>query len=145
MRAMGSASDTGALKDMFHDYRARLDRIQQSLSAPAGCHGAVFAFNGRILGADIFDKPSTLVKLWPKMINSYALDVVNDRKNTSRRIEPQAVHEWLKSATAAKENIFDSPGLGRDVRIEGEAVIGAALIVGDSPVHLHLLPPISDS
>lgn len=145
MRAMGSTSDTGALKDMFQDYRARLDQIQQSLSAPAGCHGAVFAFNGKILGADIFDKPSTLVKLWPKMINSYALDVVNDQKNTSHLIEPQSVREWLKSATTATENIFDSPGVGQDVRIESEAVIGAALVVGGSSVHLHLLPAVSDS
>jgi hypothetical protein len=145
MQAVGSASDTGALKDMFQDYRARLNQIQESLSAPAGCHGAVFAFSGKILGADLFDKPSTLVKLWPKMISCYALDVVDGQKNTSHPMEPQSVREWLKSATVAKENIFDSPGVGQDVRIEGESVIGGALVVGDSPVHLHLLPIVSDS
>jgi hypothetical protein len=145
LRAMGSTSDTGALKDMFEDYRTRLTQIQQTLSAPAGCHGALFAFNSRILGADLFDKPSTLVKLWPKMIKSYAADILDKQKSTSHPMEPQSVGEWLKSATAAKENIFDSPGVGQDVRIEGEAVIGAALVVGDSPIHLHLLPSVSDA
>jgi hypothetical protein len=35
---------------------------------------------------------------------------------------------------------YDSPGLGRDVRIEGESVAGAALVVDGFPVHVELFP-----
>ena len=38
----------------------------------------------------------------------------------------------------ARKKWFDSPGLGYDVRIEGEHLIGEALVVEEHPVHLEL-------
>ena len=61
MRATGSVSSTGALKDMFLGYSSRLNQLQQDLRAPSGCHGVAVASGDKILGAELFDKPSTLV------------------------------------------------------------------------------------
>lgn len=138
MSSMGSRSSSSALHDMFADYNEKLNQVVQSLSVPEGCYGAVFAVNGKILGGDLFDKTATFVKLWPKLVKSYAVDALEDANDTQKVLQPESVLEWTKSAQSAKQEWFDSPGLGQDVRIEGESVMGAALVTGQQLVHLEL-------
>ena len=45
---------------------------------------------------------------------------------------------WLKSASSAKQEWFKSPGVGEDVRIAGEQLVGATLVVDEYPIHLEL-------
>jgi hypothetical protein len=138
MGRMGSSADSGALKDMFEDCSHKLNQVLQNLSAPDGCHGAAFTINGNIVGVDIFDKPATLGKLWSKLIKSYAVDALENANDDPKPLRPESVTEWINSANSAKQEWFNSPGLGQDVRIEGEMLIGAALVVEQQPVHLEL-------
>jgi hypothetical protein len=142
MGKMGSRSSSGALQDMFRDYGEKLDQVLRSISSPEGCNGVAFAINGKILGIDLFDKPSTLNKLWQKLIKSYAMDALEDGNVDRKLLEPESVIEWARSAHSARQEWFDSPGVGRDVRIEGEMVVGAALVVEQQPVHLELFPEV---
>jgi len=134
----GSRSPSGALQEMYKDYANRLEEFLAKISAPTGCHGAAFVINGRVVAADLFDKQSTLNKLWSKLIKSYAMDALEDPTDRPNVVQPGQISEWIKAAGAAKQKWFDSPGLGYDVRIEGEHLIGAALVVEEHPVHLEL-------
>ena len=138
MGKMGSRSPSGALQDMFRDYGEKLDQVVRRISSPEGCNGAAFAMNGKILGVDLFDKPGTLNKLWPKLMKSYAMDALEDGNADQKLLQPESLIEWARSAHSARQEWFDSPGVGQDVRIEGEMLIGAALVVEQQPVHLEL-------
>lgn len=138
MANAGSGSLSGALQDMYKDYASRLEDVLAEISAPDGCHGAAFAVHGKIRAADLFDKPTTLKKLWSKLIKSYAMDALEDPKDKPSIVQPEQILEWVKAAGAAKQQWFDSPGVGYDVRIEGERSTGAALVVEEHLVHLEL-------
>jgi len=138
MGKMGSRSSSGALQDMFRDYGDKLDQVVRSIPSPEGCNGVAFAINGKILGVDLFDKPSTLNKLWPKLIKSYAMDALEYGNVDQKLLHPESAIEWTRSAQSARQEWFDSPGVGQDVRIEGEMLVGAALVVEQQPVHLEL-------
>jgi hypothetical protein len=138
MGAMGSYSFSNALQDMFHDYDGKLSESVEKLRAPAECNGVVFVIGGRIAGADLFDKPSTLRKLWPKLIRSCAIDALEPSTQNLGSTEQQKISIWLERVASAKQEPFPSPGVGLDVRIDGEDVIGASLVVNDHPVHLEL-------
>ena len=137
---MGSSSSSAALHDMFKDYAQKLEQVLGSLPAPEGSNGAAFVANGKIMGADLFDKPATLTKLWPKLIKGYAVDALEEAEEKPSAARPEAITEWLKAAISAKQEWFDSPGVGKDVRIEGEQLLGAALVVEQQPVHIELFP-----
>lgn len=138
MAKTGSRSPSGALQEMYKDYASRLQEVLAKISAPAGCHGAAFVIDGKIVAADLFDKQSTLNKLWSKLIKSYAMDALEDPRDKRKAVQPEQISEWVKAVGAAKQKWFDSPGLGYDVRIEGKDLIGAALVVEEHPVHLEL-------
>ncbi len=52
----------------------------------------------------------------------------------------ETVVSWLRGAGSAESESFDSPGLGNDLRVEGDGLVGASLLVNDLPVHTELFP-----
>lgn len=138
---LGSVSPSDALEQAYEDHRTRLDTVTREVRVPDDCHGVVFVFGGRIAGVDLFDKPKTLSKLLPKLVRAYAIDAiaVQDAKN----VEREAVTAWLETVPSATAEIYDSPGLGSDVRLESRQIAGAALVVDDHPVHVELFPAAS--
>jgi hypothetical protein len=138
MAKMGSRSPSGALQELYKDYAGSLAEVLAKLSPPAECHGAAFVIHGRMAAADLFDKPVTLTKLWSKLVKSYALEALETKEEKPAVTHPEQILEWLKAAGAARQKWFDSPGVGYDVRIEGEQLVGATLVVEGHPVHLEV-------
>src|SRR5262249_11916427 len=118
LHCMGSVSPSSALDQTYQDYRERLDAVLTELHSPQNCSGVVFAYGGKIAGADLFDKPETLAKLWAKLVRSQAVDALEVREEPAAPVTAEAVHQWLQSAARAKAEPFKSPGLGDDVRLE---------------------------
>jgi len=138
MVRMGSKSSSDSLHDFFADYANRLGALLGGCKLPQGANGAVFAINGKIVGADLFDRPATLLKLWVKVSRGYAADVLEEPKENPPSAHTAQVAAWLKSAISAEQLWYDSPGIGQDVRIEGQNVVGAALVVNNHPIHVEL-------
>jgi hypothetical protein len=134
---MGSPSATQALHQAYEDHRARLAQLLGKLPLPAGCCGAAFVLGGTVVGIDLFDQPATLAKLWPKLAGSYAMDAL-EQPTLAVPVRPETVCQWLLSASQAKSEVFKSPGLGDDVRLVGNGLVGAGLVIADHPVHLEL-------
>jgi hypothetical protein len=138
LHKMGSASPSSALHQAYEDQQNRLNDVLGQVKAPEGCSGAAFAFSGRIAGVDLFDKPETLAKLWPKLVGGYAIDALEETEKPAAPTTAAQVLEWLRSVAAAKAEPYKSPGLGYDVRLEGPDVVGAGLVVDEHPVHVEL-------
>jgi hypothetical protein len=132
----GSHSDTAYLHKAYEDTWVKLDEVLQQLQVPEGASGVVFAYDGQIVGFDLFDQPATLAKLWPKLVRAYAIDAFVSQKDA--RVSREQVHSWLQAAVQAKEEVFKSPGLGDDVRMEGPTLMGAGLLIEDQPVHVEV-------
>ena len=105
--------------------------------------GAVFALGREIVGADLFDRPRTLAGLLPKLAASYALDALEE---TSADAPPPVpvVAAWLESAARAGAEIHPPVGLGRDLRLSGPKLSGAALEYNGAAVHLSLFAAAED-
>jgi len=140
---MGSRSSSSALNQVYEDYEYRLTRIAD-LKVPAGSSGAVFAFDGRVVGMDLFDQSVTFEKLWPKLVRSYAIDSfeVSEQRSSLTR---DTVVAWLNAVSSAKSAKFRSPGVGDDVRFEGDNLVGSSLLVKDEPIHTEFFSTSADS
>lgn len=137
---VGSSSDTRLLNQAYEDTMDRLRDITDGLSAPEGASGVVFAARGRILGMDLFDRPATLARLWPKLVRAYAIDVPFGQEADAAPVARAAVAGWLASFREAKAEAFPSPGCGSDVRLQGPRVTAAGLLLDDHPIHVEAFP-----
>ncbi len=137
---MHAASPTGAMAAMYEQYRASIEDYVHAFSALETQAGALFTIDGKIVGFDLFDCTATLRKLLPKLVRSYALDALDavrpgagaDAAAASR----EQVEEFLHSVAAARMEEFPAVGEGYDVRLTGNNLTGAALVVGDRVIHL---------
>jgi hypothetical protein len=135
---VGSHSPSDYLNKAYEDSETTLQEILAKLPVPEDANGAVFAFGGRIVGFDLFDQPATLAKLWPKLIRAYAIDACFATAPPAATVSRAGVESWLRGAESVKEEVFKSPGLGDDVRLESPQLVGAGLLVEDSPIHVEV-------
>jgi hypothetical protein len=135
--AVGSASPSQALDQVYADHGSRLDEVVSRLRPPEDCHGAIFVLAGRIAGADMFDQPATFAKLWTKLVRAYALDAL-EAPQAEASLTREDATRWVQAAAAAAVESYPSPGLGQDFRVKSETLFGSALVVDEQPVHLEL-------
>jgi hypothetical protein len=135
---LGSFSPSAALQQTYDDFQIRLDGLVGSLRMPPECAGSVFAIAGRITGMDLFDKPATLAKLWPKLLRAYALDALEEKVEAAQPVTCDAVRNWLGSLAEVPSHVTKSPGLGHDVRLLDDRIVGSCLVVEQCPVHAEL-------
>jgi len=135
-RRMRTTSSTQAMADMFERYNQTIENYVKAFSALDHQIGAVFAINGEVIALELFDEERTMAKLFPKLLRSFALDAIDFRKEEVQQPTPQAAQRFIKAVAKARCERFPAVGLGEDVHISSEKVVGAALIVDGRVVHL---------
>jgi len=133
-------SPTSAMEDHFASVSGELDGYRENLrlerfESRAGTTivGAVFTLEGTVLGMDAFDSAATLEKQWGKLLNSYAMEAV--RVKGDGPVDVGLVGEFLGKTAGAHMEVFQPPGLGDDVRMTDEKVVGSCLVFEGSIVH----------
>lgn len=135
-RATRTASATAALNDVYVQRGKDLERVVDGLSYPSDSPiGVVALIDGHAECVDLFDRPETLRVYWNRLVRSYALEVL-DRTPCEPSIESAA--RLLEGPRGAVLTPFESVGMGTDVRITGNGVVGAALVLGAAVLHTAL-------
>lgn len=138
----GHRSPSSALHDAYESAETRLKQFHDDLVPGERWSGAVFCFGDTIIGADLFDNASTLKALWPKLVRAYAFDAME--RGRDGMVERSAVEEWLSGLSRTAVDSFDSEGVGTDVRLEGDRLVGAMLLADDVPVHVQAFADEND-
>ncbi len=135
--ALEAHSPTGDMGAMFSRHRETLDAHVAAVEAGPEDVGAVFVVEGRRYGLDLFDQPATFAAFLPKLVRSYAIDGLGRRPRSGSTAGAAA--RPLLERIAAHASYEDRPalvGLGRDVGLMGDDLVGSALVVDDTVVHM---------
>jgi hypothetical protein len=137
MRSHSTSSRTAALHDVYDQTDNQLKEYLDAFSAPEA-EGILAAINGQVVGADLFDHHDTLKTLFPKLARSYALDALERKEAASGGATGDDTRQFFSAVGEAKDELYDSVGLGKDVRLSGEQVTGSGLLWDDRVVHASL-------
>jgi hypothetical protein len=138
LHAMGSVSGSSALQQAYQDHQARLRDVLGSIRVSPECAGVAFVVGDKVAGVDLFDRPTTLAKLLPKVARAYAIDALELKEEPVAPFPVDRLRHWLHGAAEGKLHSYKSPGMGFDVRLEGREVIGGILVVEEQPIHAEL-------
>ncbi len=136
---MSAPSMTHAAAALYEKAHRQLDEFQERLEAVPRQAGALFTINGIVAGMDLFDSPATWRKSMHKLVQSYGLDALDSTRGPVSDRKPQP-KKFLKAVQAAPREEFKAIGLGDDVRIKGKKIIGGALAVDGTLIHLVAFP-----
>jgi hypothetical protein len=147
---MSVHSDTGSASALFERYGRDLDEFVTGIKVLPGQVGAAFVVNGRFAGLDLLGGPDLVSELLPKLVRSYALDVLEEAgktdsaEQTSQQTKPAAtdgdsvVRSALDRAGRLSPSRTKAVGDGEDLRFRDDGLVGAALIISGSVAHLSL-------
>jgi hypothetical protein len=135
-RQTGTRSATGALGDVYATKAQELDEYLQAFAYVTRQRGSLVSINGQFVGLDVISRETVYETLHPKLVKSYAMDALVQKKE--RFDEPSAAKAktFLQEMWGCKESRFDSPGQGYDYRFEGPRVVGSALVLAQKVIHL---------
>jgi len=146
-RRMKAGSATHAAAAMYERSRSKLDAFLEELEAVPRQAGALFTINGIVAGLDVFDSPTTWRKSMRKLVQSFGLDALDhadarghrgaSEGGSDARPRPEVFLAALKQASRQR---FPAIGVGDDVRIDGDSIVGGGLVVDGKVVHLVAFP-----
>ena len=111
-------SDTGAMAAMYLQSAPQIDEYAAAFEALPGQVGAAFLSCGQITGIDIFDRSTTFASILPKLIRSYALDVIDVLPSSKTKDRSATVTSFLAKLAKSKLQVGSAVGVGMDVRLK---------------------------
>lgn len=135
---MGCQTHSGAMSVMYEEYGAVLDAYTDVFEWVPHQVGVIFRINDQLRGLDLFDSPDTTRKLMPKLIQSYALDAIDNWHDVTPKLSDST---FLRIAAEAPIRSFPSLGECEDIRFTSRRVVGGALSAQDRIIHLAAFLP----
>ncbi len=136
-------SPTSALSDAYTARHEDLQRFRNDLRLPDVAVGVAVFSGQQFQGLDLFDRHSTLQFFWESIVDSYAVDLMNEPVDPANPAtdDGRVVRDMLEQAAGASWERFDSPGQGKEWRLSHGGIAGAALVWNARVVlHLQLFP-----
>jgi hypothetical protein len=134
---MDALSPSMAMSRIYELKTASLEEYTRNFRPIEGQVGAAFLIDGKVAGIDSFGKSDTFSKVFKKLLESYALDAI-DQYNPQKEVKVlkcQAT-DLIKEAQSAPIESRPSVGLGMDLRLESRKLSGFALALEDQILHL---------
>jgi hypothetical protein len=133
---MEAPSATHAMAEIFDRHRTSLESFVEAFTHDEGQIGAFFAIGSEIVGLDLFDRRTTLAAMLPKLVRSYAIDAIEAGRGDDKRAKKKDAKVFLGKLAMAEVRSYEAVGLGTDLRLLTPGVVGGALAVDGSLVHL---------
>ena len=128
-------SATASLTDGFAAAEDKLADYRRQLRLPAQAAGVLVANGDRVLGMDLFDSPKTFSAVWKRLSDAYFFDAV--RNNQQRpRADRELASRFLAHVGHRAWPRVPGLGLGEELEVAGNGVVGAALLYGGAICHL---------
>lgn len=122
---VGHRSPTSAHADLFRSRSADLSELVPAFPLVHGQCGAAVAFGGRAVCLDALSQPQAFARLYPRLLRGYLLDALDEID--ASRSGADALAPFLAALGGARRRTGPSPGLGQDLRLHGDGVVGSGL------------------
>ncbi len=132
----GTTSPTGAMHDVYTAKTEEIDMYLEAFKPVPDQVGCLALINGEPAGMDALSRGSAYEAVHPILMKSYAIEAIIQHKDPF--VEPSIgnAQAFLDEFQECEGSSFASVGLGIDVRFEGEAVTGSALVLEANVLHL---------
>ena len=116
--------------------RGGLGALRRAFPLAPGQSGALFALGDDQLCLDYVSRPAAFARLYPKLLEGYLLDGLDrlDRKPGSQ----DRLTAFAARAATAPVRQSASAGLGEDIRLAADRIIGSGLMLDDELLQLSL-------
>jgi hypothetical protein len=149
----GTFTGNYANEDAVKRLEPYMDALQQTVADTPNVVGVIVAVNGKVESFDTFESSPLFLKLWPKLLKSYALDAANadDTETAIACSREQAVDFFAKAQRGAARQKETSGGVAVTEHDSDEAAfffaydrVYAPVARRERPFVTQVVPAVSD-
>ncbi|OGP64048.1 MAG: hypothetical protein A2169_02400 [Deltaproteobacteria bacterium RBG_13_47_9] len=129
-------SQKGAMRDVFESKTDDLKGYLDAFKYIPNQRGIFVIVNGEVAGFDILSLSSAYEVIHPKLVKSYAMDALLQKKKKGDGAPIDKAKPFIEEATKCKEKRYESVGHGWDHRYEGKTIVGSCLVFQDKVIHM---------
>jgi len=129
-------SPTGAMRDIHEAKKEDLDAYLEHFTLIPGQSGILVLVGGKVAGMDMLSRSEAFRVIYPKLIKSYVMDAILEKRGKSRANPLETAQAFLADILQCREQKYESVGHGTDYRYEGGKVVGSALIHEGTVIHM---------
>jgi hypothetical protein len=133
LQGAGACSPTAAYHALYEKWQSELEDYEARLRVPENASGVAVEVDGLLQTVDLFDKPSTLHKLWPRLVKSYLLTALYSGVPQGTKTN---VKGFLERILSSQGESYEPVGVGTTIRLTNAEAVGAALVCEGQLVHL---------
>lgn len=139
--ALKAENATGSLERALKskDVEQKLAKVREAIvpKVPRGTVGFLFVDGHRPVGADLFGDEEIARDLLPKLLDSYAVDLVLLRPSAAavRRTDHRAAIDFFERICRAGSQRDSTPGSGSGIRTRSDRLLGDGVSLGSQVVH----------
>lgn len=139
---LGAAAPTGAAKDVYENQQVKqdlqpfVDHLKDLAVHNPGTVGVVAVYGDRLVALDLFGDDALFARLYPKLLRSYAVDVLSDKptggfsaQQATGLLGAMATADWVRRPTE---------GVGQALEMTRKDLHGSALLDGARTLHTDL-------
>lgn len=130
----GVHSPTDATADIYRDREKAIAELRHAFPLTSGQSGALLALDEGQFCLDYLSRPAAFAHLYPKLLEGYLLDALEQLDGAPARLE--RLGEFVAAAAAAPMRRSPSAGLGDDVRLASEGMVGSGLVLREELLQL---------
>jgi protein-tyrosine phosphatase len=127
------------MRDVYTHVEHDLTSLLRAFTSVPDQRGMVVFINGTVIGIEYLSQSRAFIKVFDKLLRSYAMDALQVKKTRETAIKPDLAHEFLATFATSDVKSYDAIGYGREHRMTGKAAAGSALTVDETIIHLSLL------
>lgn len=126
--ALETGSGTSAMSDTFAAYKKRMDEFRQKIRYVEGACGTAVAIGATVLTCDLFEKPSTCIKVWDRLLSGFVLDALEAEGEEAQRAEIADVERLMAVLGELPWKSVEVVGEGEECRATSERGDCASLL-----------------
>jgi len=125
-------SRTRAMRDSYRAKKPEIDLVLAAFPCVDGQHGVLVMHGSQVMGLDFVSRAPQYAAVHDRILRSYVFEALVTGGEPGDRTVAEA---FLERVAMLRGERFASPGLGDDVRFEGDGVVGSALVCRGHAVH----------
>jgi len=135
-------SATGAMSDTFDAYEDQVAEFRDKLRYVEGASGMAVTIGDKVVGCDLFDKPTTCQKVWGRLLSGLVFGALESKKS-EKQAGTSDIEEMLKTTSNASWEPAEPIGEGEEYRAEfDDGEHASALTFEESLVHGSVLAEV---
>ncbi len=134
------SSETMAMSDAYRERQSQIESLIRAFSRPEDAVGVVATIGGKFAALDIFDRPTTLKRVWPRLMTGYAMEAMMQKATPGVSGQQGTPSDLLDRLNSLECTVHRGVDLGDDWRFESQDLVGSALVLDGTALHVTAFP-----